>query len=174
MDADDAALIEAISEGSNRAFNHLIDRHQGAVRTFLRGVAATPDEAEDLAQETFLTVWKRADSYSGGGTVRSWLFSIAYRKAMDQRRSWFRGRRRDTVFHDDGLDGRRAGVEEIIALQQALSVLPLDQRAAVMLCLGCGASHSEAAQALGAPLGTIKSHVLRGRERLREVFGVEP
>lgn len=173
MDEDDAALLAAISEGSDRAFNRFVDRHQAAVRTFLRGVASSPHDAEDIAQETFLLAWRQAHSFKGEGTARGWLFSIAFRKALDFRRSWFRGRRRDTLFHDEGprADERRAGAEDVLALQQALSTLALDQRAAVMLCLGCGLSHSEAADVLGAPLGTVKSYVLRGRERLREVFG---
>ncbi len=57
------------------------------------------------------------------------------------------------------------------ALEQALGTLSLDQRAAVMLCLAYGLTNEEAAEALHMPLGTVKSHVLRGRERLREVLG---
>ncbi len=173
MDEDDAALLAAVCEGSDRAFNTLIDRHQQAVRTFLRGVAAGPEDAEDFAQETFLAMWKHARSYKGGGSVRSWLFSIAWRKAMDSRRRWFRSQRRDTAYHEMApadLD-RGTAPEDFLALRQALGALSLEQKAAVMLCLGCGLSHSEAADALGTPLGTVKSHVLRGRERLREAFG---
>ena len=59
-------------------------------------------------------------------------------------------------------------MEDRLAVKRALQALPLEQRAAVTLCLVCGFSHSETAEILGAPLGTVKSHVLRGRERLVE------
>ena len=175
MDEEDAALVAAICQGSDPAFNRLVDRHQRAVRNFLRGVGAGPDDADDIAQETFLTAWRRARTFKGG-SVRAWLCSIAWRKALDSRRRWSRGMRRDGAYHEAGVDDRTeaSSAEDLLTLNQALGVLSLDQRAAVLLCLGCGLSHGEAAEALGAPLGTIKSHVLRGRERLREVFGAAP
>ena len=61
-------------------------------------------------------------------------------------------------------------MEDRLAVRAALQALPLEQRAALTLCLECGFSHSEAANILGAALGTVKSHVLRGRERLREAI----
>jgi RNA polymerase sigma factor (sigma-70 family) len=175
MHADeDAALLAAVRDGSERAFNMLIDRHQQAVRLFLRGQTAR-DEADDIAQETFLAAWTNAKSFRGESSVRSWLCSIAWHKLKASQRSWIRGRRRDTTYHgmiSTDEDYQTAAAEEH-ALHQALATLPSDQRAAVMLCLGCGLSHSETAEALDMPLGTVKSHVLRGRDRLREVLGVE-
>jgi RNA polymerase sigma factor (sigma-70 family) len=89
----------------------------------------------------------------------------------DRRHRWsFRSRRRDTVYHE-GATGTVSDPSDRLALNQALAQLPADQRAAVMLCLGCGLSHGEAAEVLGMPLGTVKSHVLRGRDRLREFLG---
>ena len=61
-------------------------------------------------------------------------------------------------------------MEDRLAVREALLALPMEQRAAVTLCLVCGFSHSEAAGIIGAALGTVKSHVLRGRERLREAM----
>ena len=173
---DDAALLAAVCDGSDLAFNRLIDRHQQAIRSFLRGLVAGPEDADDIAQETFLAVWRHARQYKAGGSVKAWMFSIAWRKARDAQRRWFRGSRRDTDWHDDGLGAPQGGVaaDDLLALQQALSTLSLDQKATVMLCIGSGFSHTEAAEALGMPLGTVKSHVLRGKERLRAVFGEEP
>jgi RNA polymerase sigma factor (sigma-70 family) len=170
---DDAALLAAVSEGSERAFNRLIDRHQQAVRNFLRSVAG-PDEADDIAQDTFLAAWTHARNYRGGASVRSWLFSIAWRKAKGAQRGGFRRRARDTGWHEatEGQSGE-ASVETRHALRQALATLSLDQRAAVMLCMAYGFTHDEAAEALHIPLGTVKSHVARGRDRLREVLGDE-
>lgn len=161
----DEALVAAVRDGSERAFNELVDRHQQAVRTFLRGMTAY-DDTEDLAQDTFLAVWTHARGYRGGN-VRAWLFSIAWRKAKGAQRSWFRRRRRDTEYHEAPPRTRDLSAEDRLAVRQALATLPLAQRAAVVLSFGCGLTHSEAAEALGIPLGTVKSHILRGRDRLR-------
>jgi RNA polymerase sigma-70 factor (ECF subfamily) len=107
--------------------------------------------------------------------VRSWLFAIAWRKAKDSHRRRFRTRRRDAAYHEVAAEdeARPAPAEDRIALEQALAGLAVDQRAALVLCLGFGFTHEEAAEALALPLGTVKSHVLRGRERLRGVLGDE-
>jgi RNA polymerase sigma-70 factor (ECF subfamily) len=68
-------------------------------------------------------------------------------------------------------DVERAPIEDRLAVRQALMALPLEQRAAVTLCLVCGFSHAEAAEIIGAPLGTVKSHVTRGRARLLDALG---
>jgi RNA polymerase sigma factor (sigma-70 family) len=173
MEGDDESLLAEIRGGSERAFNTLIDRHQQAVRTFLRGITADRADADDIAQETFLAAWTQAKSFRGQGSVRSWLFSIAWRKAKGSQRQWFRAARRDTVYHEvfTGDEVQETPAEDRIALRQALQSLPLDQRASVTLVLGSGYTHAEAAEMLGIPLGTIKSHVLRGRERLRGILG---
>jgi RNA polymerase sigma-70 factor (ECF subfamily) len=170
MEEDDPQLLAAIRDGSERAFNTLIDRHQQAVRTFLRGLTHR-DDADDIAQDTFLAAWTQAKTFKGDASVRSWLFAIAWRKAKDSQRRWFRRSRRDMAWHETSAAQTEASSEDRIALKQALAALSLDQRAAVVLCLGCGFTHEEAAAALETPLGTVKSHVSRGREKLREVFG---
>jgi RNA polymerase sigma factor (sigma-70 family) len=172
MSDDDSALLAAVLDGSELAFNTLVDRHQQAVRTFLRRLLGNNADADDLAQETFLAAWTRAGSFRGEASVRSWLCGIAWRKAKGAQRSWFRRRARDTAHHErlpwDVSPG--APMEDRLAVRDALQALPLDQRAAVTLCLVCGFSHAEAAAILGAPLGTVRSHVLRGRERLRQAM----
>lgn len=170
MDLDDAALLVAIREGSEHAFNRLIDRHQQGVRVFLRGLVSRAD-ADDIAQETFLVAWSQAGRYRGGASVRSWLFAIAWRKAKDSHRRVFRRRQRESDYHEVAAPPDGMGVEERLAVTQALQSLPLEQRAAVLLCLAEGLTHTEAANALGMPLGTVKSHVLRGRDRLRAALG---
>mgnify|MGYP003577155677 CR=1 FL=1 len=170
MEEDDAALVAAICERSERAFNRLIDRHQQAVRTFLRGLTSRED-AEDAAQETFLAAWTHARAFRGQSSVRSWLFSIAWRKAKDAQRRRFRGKARDAAYHELAPKTGEAPTGDRRAVQQALASLTLDQRAAIMLCLAHDFTHAEAAGMLGLPLGTVKSHVSRGRGRLREVLG---
>ncbi|HJR71404.1 MAG TPA: sigma-70 family RNA polymerase sigma factor [Gammaproteobacteria bacterium] len=167
---EDAALLAAIADGSERAFNVFVDRHQRAVRVFLRGLAPRSD-ADDIAQETFLAIWSRADRYRGAASVRSWLFAIAWRKAKDSHRRSFRRLGREAVHHDiHAVASDSVSLDERITLEQAMMSLSLAERAAVLLCLAGGFSHSEAAASLDMPLGTIKSHVSRGRERLKAVL----
>lgn len=170
MEDDDATLLRGVGEGSEQAFNRLVDRHQQAVRTFLRKLAG-PD-ADDVAQEVFIAVWRRPQGFRGVASVRSWLFAIAWRKAKDSQRRWFRRARRETEWGDSTAiaapppaDGMR------FALEQALASLSLDQRAAIMLCLAHGFTHAEAAEVLKLPLGTVKSHISRGREKLFALMG---
>jgi len=170
MEEGDEELVAAVRDGSERAFNVLVDRHQQSVRTFLRGITSW-DDADDIAQETFLAVWTHARSFRGGH-VRAWLFSIAWRKAKGAQRSWFRRRRRDSDYHDSASSPAcEIGTEDRLAVRQALAALPLAQRAALVLSLGCGLTHPETAEALGLPLGTVKSHIARGRERVRVALG---
>jgi RNA polymerase sigma-70 factor (ECF subfamily) len=167
MNDDDAALLAAVRDGSELAFNTIVDRHQQAVRTFLRRIMGNESDADDLAQETFLIAWRQARSFRGESSVRSWLCGIAWRKAKEAQRTWARRRERDTEHHARlAADTGSARMEDRLAVKRALATLPLEQRAAVILCLVCGFSHTEAATILGAALGTVKSHVLRGRERL--------
>lgn len=155
MDSSDAHLLAEVSEGSQRAFNLFVDRHQQAVRNFLRRVVGHGD-AEDVAQEAFLAVWAGAAEFRGSADARSWLFGIAWRKAKDSQRSSFRRWRRDTAWHAERSDHEQPMGELRYALAQALASLTLDQRAAGILQM---------------PLGTVKSHVLRGREKLRGLLG---
>src|ERR1700749_4856199 len=99
-DEDDAALVAAARAGSMVALSRLIDRHQQAVRAFLARITGNRDEAEDLAQETFLTACSQIARYRGDASVRTWLCAIAWRKAKSAQRSWFRARARDTQYVD--------------------------------------------------------------------------
>jgi RNA polymerase sigma-70 factor (ECF subfamily) len=165
---DDAALVAAVGAGSEHAFNRLVDRHQRAVRMFLRGLVTTAD-ADDIAQEVFLAAWSHAGRYRGDASVRSWLCAIAWRKAKDSHRRFFRRREREAAYRETmaATASPTVPADERLALEQAMLALSLNERAAVLLCLAGDFSHAEAAQALDMPIGTIKSHVARGRERLR-------
>src|SRR5262252_7374258 len=125
---DDRALIVAIRSGSEPAFNILVDRHQQAVRMFLRRLLGNDADADDMAQETFLAAWTHARSFRDEGDVRSWLCGIAWRKARSAQRSWFRRRARDTAHHD--LSSAVPGgtlMEDRLAVKTALQALPLEQ-----------------------------------------------
>ncbi len=169
----DEALVAAAKAGSPQAFSRLVERHQQAVRAFLRRACGDASRADDLAQETFLAAWSQIRRFDGRSTFRSWLCGIAFRKQLGDRRSTLRGLRRDGDWAQaQALAVREdAGREDRLALQDAMAALPPEQRAAVALCLAADFSHAEAAAALGLPLGTVKSHVTRGRLKLLERLG---
>ncbi len=168
----EAALILAAKTGAPDAFSRLVALHQQGVRAFLRRLCGDHARADDLAQETFLTAWMQIGRFDLQSSFRAWLCGIAYRKHMTARRSWLRMLKRD----GDWAEGRSEIVaedraRERVLLGAAMTALPPDQRAAVALCLAADFSHAEAAEALGLPLGTIKSHVARGRAKLLEALG---
>jgi RNA polymerase sigma-70 factor (ECF subfamily) len=175
-DDDDAALMAEARAGSRLAFSRLIDRRQQAVRAFLRRVAADREDADDLAQETFVTAWAHLSSWSGQSSVRAWLLGIAWRKARGAGRTLFRRMARDRAWADIGALAPtiQAGPETRLALEGALARLNTQERAAVALCLAEDYSHAEAAEILGLPLGTVKSQVQRGRAKLLEVLEARP
>ncbi len=168
MSGPDEELAREAKRGSQRAFESLVRRNQSLVRGFLRRMAPDAATADDLAQETFVMAWRKIGSYEEKGSFRGWLCRIAYTQFLQNRRSAQSALRRDTAaFAEmDQEVSEGAGVEARIDLERAMKVLSPEQRAAVSLCYGEGMSHSEAAEALGLPLGTVKSHVLRGRERM--------
>jgi RNA polymerase sigma-70 factor (ECF subfamily) len=169
-DDEEAQLIAAARTGDMRAFGRLVDAHQVAVRGFLRRLLRNAGDAEDIAQEAFVRAFEALVGFDGRARFRTFVCGIAYRVWRDQNRAWFRARARDQAYADatarDGIDA-----DLNLALRQALDSLPQGQRAAVALCLGGEFSHEEAAAALQMPLGTVKSHVARGRARLRQMLG---
>ena len=117
MSDDDVALVSAVRGGSELAFNLLVDRHQQAVRMFLRRLLGNDADADDMAQETFLAAWTQAQSFRGESSVRGWLCGIAWRKAKGAQRSWARQRSRDTGHHDRrSQEGGGAAMEDRLAI----------------------------------------------------------
>ncbi len=132
--------------------------HERALRGFLRKSGF--GDADDIAQEAFLTAWSSLGRLRDDDGFRAWLFGIAWRKALDSSRSARRAARRDQAWREDQAQDapREADPADRMALEAALADLPPDQRACVTLCLGQGWSHGEAVQVLNLPLGTVKSH----------------
>lgn len=171
MAAQDAALVDAAKGGSQPAFARLVAMHQQAVRGFLRRVCGDHADADDLAQETFLAAWQTLARFEGASSFRTWLCGIAYRKCLSGIRARNRAMSRDAAFLETSEAPPAPSGDDRLDLAAALAGLPLEQRAAVALCLAAGFSHSEASEALGLPLGTVKSHVMRGKAKLLEALG---
>jgi RNA polymerase sigma factor (sigma-70 family) len=172
--AIEADLVAKARAGSAEAFSRLVDQNQQAVRAFLRRVCGDPAEADDLAQEAFLTAWSTFGRLRDGVRVKTWLCGIAFRKAQTHLRSRARSARRDRQWLDTRDTVFAAGGEDRVLVEKAMAELPLDQRAAVALCLAGEWTHAEAAEALAIPLGTVKSHVTRGRAKLLELLDAKP
>jgi RNA polymerase sigma-70 factor (ECF subfamily) len=170
--AGEGELIEAARAGSAAAFSRLVQTHQQSVRGFLRRLTGSHADADDMAQEAFVTAWSRMAAFRSGESFRSWVCGIAWRKWLTHRRGEARRGARETESAElgetpsSGADASQARLDAA----QVLGALPPDQRACVALCLAAEFSHAEAAEALGLPLGTVKSHVTRGRARLLELL----
>jgi RNA polymerase sigma-70 factor (ECF subfamily) len=172
--APDLQLAAAAKAGAPGAFERLVARHQQAVRAFLRRACGDWALADDLAQETFLTAWSRLAQLKADASVRAWLCGIAYRKHLTARRSAARERTRESAWEAERPQSDQPMTHERLVLETAMAGLTPEQRACVALCLAADFSHAEAAEALSLPLGTVKSHVARGRARLLEALGGQP
>jgi RNA polymerase sigma-70 factor (ECF subfamily) len=168
----DEALVAAAQGGSTEAFSRLVERHQQPLRAFLRRACGDWAQADDLAQETFLAAWSRIGRLKAGASVRAWLCGIGYNKHLTAVRSAGRERARGAAYQADRDETIDAAAEDKLALERAMADLPAEQRACVALCLAADFSHAEAAEGLDMPLGTVKSHVSRGRARLLQALGV--
>ena len=166
------ALVQRARDGSDAAFSRLVADHQQAVRAFLRRLAANPADADDLAQEAFVTAWSNLHKLRDDVSFRTFVCGIAYRKALNDRRRFNRSATRDTQWHDLTPQEAATSAEARVGVQAALQTLPIDVRAAVSLCVAGDYSHSEAAEILGLPLGTIKTHIQKGRDKLSSLLGV--
>lgn len=168
----DEALAAAAARGEGAPFEVLVRRHERVVRGFLTRLAGS-GRADDLAQETFLTAWTKASAFTGEGRYKGWLMRIAWRTFLMDARG--RGRRLPEHKGTGELPEQsdRSDAERDLIVEDALGRLKPEDRAAVVLCLVLGHSHSEAAQILDMPLGTLKTRVARGSAKLLELLGDE-
>ncbi|MCR5875846.1 sigma-70 family RNA polymerase sigma factor [Phenylobacterium sp. J426] len=163
----DVELCSYAAAGEGRAFGELARRHGSAVRYLLRRMGAQAAEADDVAQDAFLTAFQRIAEFRGEGTFAAWVKRIAARQYL---RRLQRERRLTELAAESAEDEEIVGggdADHRIDLDEAMKVLSKVERLCVSLCFGAGLSHSEAAEALNLPLGTVKSHVKRGLEKLR-------
>lgn len=171
--ASDTQLVRAAQSGSDRAFEQLAARYSPALRTFLRGVCRDAALADDMAQEALIRAWKNIRALNNASAFKSWLFGIGWRAASVDRRASGRRIQREYEWHAQDEQTRPEGisVEEKMALEGAMEQLTADQRACISLCLAAGWSHGEAAEVLDMPIGTIKSHIKRGKLKLLQALG---
>lgn len=166
----DVELAALAAAGGRREFGELVRRHGSAVRGLLRRMGAEPALADDIAQDAFLQAFEKCGEFRGEGTFAAWVKRIAARLYI--RRKSKEARFTDEVAEDGAAPGPdRAGLMD---LDEALRGLSEIERMCVSLCHGAGMSHAEIATALNTPLGTVKSHVKRGLDKLRARLSPEP
>lgn len=171
MSFTDADLIaRVLLREDQHAFGELVRRHQSPVRGFLVKLAGgDAHRADDLAQETFLKAWKSLNTFRGTAKFSTWLFGIA----CNEWRMHARGRKELALeeMADPPPEPEQPSAADTsqlrLDLAEAMKNLTVAERAAIVLCCQNGLSHEEAAQVLECPLGTVKTNVLRGREKLR-------
>ena len=168
---DEAALVSRVLAGDRAAFGTLVERYQAQARRVARAVLGDPDEADDAAQDAFLSALVKLDQYDRHRPFGPWLMRIVANAATDRRRR--RAVRRVEPL-DVGLvgggprpdrDAERSALGD--RLRVALAELPERRRMAVTLFDVEGYSHAEIAEILGIPEGTVRSEVFHARRRLR-------
>jgi RNA polymerase sigma-70 factor, ECF subfamily len=183
----DERLVSLSKDGSLEAFNSLVERYQGAVYTLCLRLLGSPQAAEDATQEAFLSAYRALATFSGGN-VRAWLLRIAANESKDELR---RRKRKDPAGSLNEMFDREDAPIEIPdpgdapehvlereevseAVQDALLELPFDQRQAVVLSDLYGYHYDEIAEMTASSVGTVKSRIHRGRERLRAIVERRP
>lgn len=165
-----------VAQQDSNAFGELVRRHQSQVRNFLRKLTRDFELADDLAQDCFMHAWDKIHTFAGHGTFIGWLLKIAYTTFLQSRRKSTRyGEILQEVGHaEEAGDSRVArDSDEITDLDRFLAVLTEEERAVMILSYACGLSHREIGDAANLPIGTVKSIIFRGKEKIRESFDIE-
>ena len=162
----DVELATLAQTGDRKAFGELVRRHGSGVRGLLRRMGAASSEADDVAQDAFLAGFEAIAEFRGEGAFGGWIKKIAARAYL---RRLQRERRLAALALEAEAPAPESGPDAAgrIDLDEALKTLAAPERLCVSMCYGAGLSHAEAAEALNLPLGTVKSHVKRGLEKLR-------
>ncbi len=180
QEREESYLIGRISAGDPDAFARFFDRHSQAVLGLLFRVLGARGEAEEVLQEVFLQVWRQADRYQPDrSTPRGWVLMLARSRALDRlRRREARSRREQEaaaeasfprVVTPTGTD-RLESVERSHQISSALNLLSPEQRKCIELAFFEGLTHIQIAARLEAPLGTVKSRILLGMNKLRQAL----
>src|SRR5579862_8086429 len=127
--AEEAQLVAAARAGGAAAFSRLVEAHQQAVRGFLRRLSGSHVDADDLAQEAFLTAWSRIGTFRPGESLRAWLCGVAYRKWLTHRRGEARRCAREAAAMVGEEEARSGGSDARLDATAALALLSPDERA---------------------------------------------
>jgi RNA polymerase sigma-70 factor (ECF subfamily) len=172
MPRSDTELVASVLAGDDRrAFAELVGRHQSSVRGLLRRLTAGDAAlADDLAQQVFVTAWRKLGTWRGGARFSTWLYRIAWN-------AWASQARRAPPGVPPPPEPARATDDAVLEhrdLARAHGALRAEERAALAVTYGQELTHEEAAELLGCPVGTLKTNILRGKEKLRRLLVPAP
>jgi RNA polymerase sigma-70 factor (ECF subfamily) len=174
--ADDLALLGRVAEGDRDAFRRLYSHYHRRLHRFLMRLTRERQLTEEVINDTMMVVWQHAADFRGASRVSTWILGIAYRRALKTLE-----RSRNTSAQDiivaaasvpDGalLDALSQGTETHDWIDSALAKLSSEHRMVIELAYFLGLSCEEIAEIVGCPLGTVKTRMFYGRERLRQVL----
>jgi len=182
---DEAELVTELQSGSDAAFDWLVSYYHAPVYSLTLGMLADVSDAADATQEVFLKAFRGIGKFRRGSSLKTWLYRIAIREALNQRRWFWRHRRHQTSIDEETPEGAAPfELEDLSAtpfellqarevravVQSALTHVPRVFRSAVILRDLEGLAYEEIAEVLEVSVGTVKSRILRGRRVLREVL----
>ena len=170
---DEAALLGQVSGRNRHAFELLYRVYYRRLTRFLEQVTRRPQMVEEIVNDTMLVVWRKADTFNHGSRVSTWIFAIAYRKALKAMKRAAEPRRVPW----DGEVGSTGGPEEELIerearnrLRRALAGLSAEQRAVVELTYYHGYAYREIAEIVGCPVDTVKTRMFHARRKLKIIL----
>lgn len=174
---DDADLLRRIASGDGNALTRLFDRHSPVVLGLLVRILGGRAEAEEVLQEVFLQVWMQAGRYEEPrSSPRGWILMLARSRALDRLRRRTSQQRREEEAANEAVAVRPVGTARLEAAERksrvgaALGQLSPEQRHCIELAFFEGLTHTQIAERLQAPLGTVKSRILLGMNKLRQAL----
>ncbi len=173
---DHQLVARVVSAQDTDAFGELVRRHQSHVRNFLRKLTGDFEAADDLAQDCFLHAWNKLQTYSGRGSFIGWLLKVAYTTFLQAKRKSKRyAEILSEVGHQAEADAQLRSVQpgDDGDLDRFLAVLSEEERAVMVMSYACGLSHREISEATSMPVGTVKSVIFRGKEKIRTHFDIK-
>lgn len=178
MEASDQDLVGLVAQGDRAAFAAFYDRHSPRVYGLILRILGRCSEADDVLQEVFWQVWQKAAQFDAGrGTPLMWVMVLARSRSLDHRRK--AGRRKtspggaveaDSVAVGGEADSRTLQAEAIGRARTALEKLPLEQKSAIQMAFYGGWTYAEIAERQGEPLGTVKTRIRLGMQKLRDLL----
>ena len=170
--ARETDLIARVAEGDRRAFEELYNLYHRRMARFLTRLTHRYDVAEEIINDTFWVVWRKAREFRGDSQPSTWILGIAYRKARNAFRSAARLQEKNLAAVPEPLtNDEPASAEELRDwLGQALAQLPVEQRLAVELCYELGYSCEEIAAIMNCPVNTVKTRLFHARAKLQKLL----